>query len=108
MGNPNLKEAAQLAEKQVIKVARESAEKIIRGRACQSCKASSCYSSCPTFMISSGHRAVFKYLAGTKPPDNNVKEALPPGVPIFKGGSKNKSKRKKKIVGDFASRYMGL
>ncbi len=108
MAEPNLKEAAEIIARKHNRAVKESAEKIIRGRACQSCRASSCYSSCPTLMISSGDRAVFSYLAGTKPPNNNEKEPLPAGVPVFGGGSKSKRRKSPKKNPPVLSVWSGI
>lgn len=94
----HLERAAQIVEKQVAQTAKESAERIIKARACQSCKAESCYKSCPQYLIQSGPKGFFRWWGSTSPPDNKVKEVLPPGPSVKKGGSKSKGRKRKKVI----------
>ena len=64
-------------------------------RGCPNCSAAKCYDSCPRVLSRAGGNEVLDFMARTSPPNRREKEALPPGEPSFKGGSKNGRKRKK-------------
>ena len=85
MGKPNLKKAAQMAEKQVTKVARVSAEKI---------KARNEKEMVP--LVHADSASFWAWWGRTSPPNNHIKEVLPPGPPTMKGGSKSKRKKSPK------------
>ncbi|MEG6521117.1 hypothetical protein [Desulfotomaculum sp. 1211_IL3151] len=85
MGNPNLKEAAKIAEKQVTKAARESAEKV-RERNEKGMVP----------LLHADSASFWAWWGRTSPPNNHIKEVLPPGPPTMKGGSKNRNKKSPK------------
>lgn len=64
-------------------------------RGCPNCSSAKCYDSCPRVLIRAGGNEVLDFMSRTSPPNRREKEALPPGVPSFKGGSKSGRKRKK-------------
>jgi hypothetical protein len=98
-----LRRANEIAKQGVSRAAQESIALIQeanrkRNRAehgCPNCSSAKCYDSCPRVLIRAGGNEVLDFMSRTSPPNRREKEALPPGEPSFKGGSKNGRKRKK-------------
>jgi len=98
-----LRRANEIAKQGVSRAAQESIRQTQEAnrsrnreeRGCQNCAAAKCYDSCPRVLIRAGGNEVLDFMARTSPSNRREMEALPLGVPSFKGGSKSSRKRKK-------------